>query len=118
MKLLADENFPITSVKILLQYGYDIKAIGLDWPGILDSDVINIAIKEERTIITFDRDYGELIFKVGYRPDKGVIYMRWLDFQPHEPGEQLHLLFASNKFKFEGMFTVVSDYKIRQRRYL
>jgi predicted nuclease of predicted toxin-antitoxin system len=43
--------------------GYDIIYVGLDFTGIHDNEVIDISIKEERTIITFDRDYGELIFK-------------------------------------------------------
>ncbi len=75
MRLLANENFPLTSVKILENAGYDIIYAGLNFKGILDNEVINIAIKEERTIITFDRDYGELIFKKGYRPRAGVIYL-------------------------------------------
>ncbi len=34
---------------------------------------MKIAIKEGRTIITYDSDYGELIFKHGYKPYAGVI---------------------------------------------
>ncbi len=34
---------------------------------------MTIAINEERTILTFDRDYGELTFKHNYKPEKGVI---------------------------------------------
>lgn len=33
---------------------------------------MDVAINEERIIITFDRDYGELVFKVGFRPKKGI----------------------------------------------
>ncbi|MFM7766127.1 MAG: DUF5615 family PIN-like protein, partial [Sphingomonadales bacterium] len=42
--------------------GYDIISIGMDNPSIKDSEVMTIAINEGRTIVTFDRDYGELIF--------------------------------------------------------
>ncbi len=76
MKLLANENFPLTSVRILKNAGYDIKAIGIEFAGILDSEVIEIATIEERTILTFDRDYGELIFRKGYKPEAGIIYLR------------------------------------------
>ena len=61
MKLLSNENFPLSSVKILQNAGYDIISVGIDFAGILDSEVIEMAIREHRTIITFDRDYGELI---------------------------------------------------------
>jgi len=101
MRLLANENFPLTSVKILENAGYDIIYAGWDFKGILDNEVINIAIKEERTIITFDRDYGELIFKKGYKPRAGVIYLRWDGFQPYEPGEYLIELFKSKEIKYD-----------------
>jgi predicted nuclease of predicted toxin-antitoxin system len=118
MRLLANENFPLLSVKILEKAGYDIKSIGQDYSGILDSDVMEIAEEEQRTILTFDRDYGELIFKRGFRPAKGVIYLRWKDFQPNEPGEYLIDLLSSRDIHYEGMLTVISENNIRQRKYL
>ena len=121
MKLLANENFPVSSVKILMNAGYDIIAIGQDFAGILDSEVIELAIEQHRTIITFDRDYGELIFKKGYKqykPRAGVIYLRWEDFQPNEPGEYLLELFNLEDMQFDGMLTVVGVDNIRQRKYI
>lgn len=76
MKLLADENFPFQSVQVLKARGYDIKVVGLEYGGITDQEVMQIAMREGRTIVTFDRDYGELIFRRGYRPPAGVIYLR------------------------------------------
>jgi len=58
MKLLANENFPLMSVKLLRQFGYDIKAIGENDPSIEDKQVIDLAIKENRLILTFDKDYS------------------------------------------------------------
>jgi predicted nuclease of predicted toxin-antitoxin system len=63
MRLLANENFPITSVKLLSEAGIDIVSISLLSPGSSDAAVMKMASSENRTIITFDRDYGELIFK-------------------------------------------------------
>ena len=117
MKLLANENFPLTSVKILEKNGYDTKYIGTDSPGITDAEVMDIAIREERTILTFDRDYGELIFKKAFRPAKGVIYLRWSEFQPSQPGEYLTFLFNLNTLEFDMKLTVISENTIRQRKY-
>jgi predicted nuclease of predicted toxin-antitoxin system len=69
MKLLANENFPYNSVKYLMGKGFDIKSIGMDYPGITDKEVINLAIEENRTILTFDRDYGELICRFNLKPN-------------------------------------------------
>ncbi len=63
MKLLANENFPKASVLLLRSLGYDITSIGEDNPSISDQSVMEIATAEERIILTFDRDYGELIMQ-------------------------------------------------------
>jgi predicted nuclease of predicted toxin-antitoxin system len=55
MKFLANENFPRTSIEILSKAGYDIIGIGIDYSGILDVEVIEIAQKENRTILTFEK---------------------------------------------------------------
>lgn len=117
MKLLANENFPLSSVKILKDSGFDMICVGIDFSGILDSEVMQIAMDQKRTILTFDRDYGELIFKKGFKPEMGVIYLRWNDFQPETPGEYLRDLFSSGEIDFTGKLTVISEKSIRQRKY-
>jgi predicted nuclease of predicted toxin-antitoxin system len=117
MKLLANENFPQSSVRLLKEAGYDIVSVGEDFAGIMDSEVIDFAVKENRTIITFDRDYGELIFKRGYKPSAGVIYLRWENFQPEEPGKYLIEFLSSLNIQFEGMLTVISTDNIRPKRF-
>ncbi len=118
MKLLANENFPLASVNILRESGFDIKSIGIECSGVTDAEVIRFAQSENRVILTFDSDYGELIFKKGLKPKEGVIYLRWNDFQPEEPGEYLAVLFKSKEIGFEGKLTVISENNIRQRKYL
>jgi predicted nuclease of predicted toxin-antitoxin system len=117
MKLPANEKFPQSSVKILKDAGYDIVSVGDGFAGILDSEVIDFAIKEHRIILTFDRDYGELIFKRGYRPSAGVIYLLWEIFQPEEPGKYLIELFSTKSILYENTLTVISEDNIRQRKY-
>ncbi|WP_051084275.1 DUF5615 family PIN-like protein [Segetibacter koreensis] len=67
MKLLANENFPKASVLLLRSLGYDVTSIGEDSPSISDRSVMQIAEAEQRIIQTFDRDYGELIYKHNYK---------------------------------------------------
>ncbi|MEO8769829.1 MAG: DUF5615 family PIN-like protein [Ferruginibacter sp.] len=97
MKILANENFPYTSIYYLKEKGYDVLSIGMDNPGIKDSEIMSIAIKEERTIVTFDRDYGELIFRHNYKPEKGVIYLRLDEYEPHEPGFIIEGIITNNE---------------------
>lgn len=117
MKLLANENFPLASVQLLSNEDFDIKSIGSDSPSIKDSEVIQIAVDEERTIITFDKDYGELIFKHGYRPEAGVIFLRILDVNPEAPGKFLLAIFKSTDLDFNRKLTILDKDKIRQSKY-
>lgn len=116
MRLLANENFPLDSVRLLQTQGFDTRAVGTDFQGILDVEVIEIAIREKRLILTFDRDYGELIFLRGYKPLEGVIYFRLIDFKPMDPGNLLLDLLRNKKMNFHGMFSVVGNNYIRQRK--
>ncbi len=48
MRLLANENFPLLSVKLIRQTGYDIASITRDSPGIEDIEVLTRAVNEQR----------------------------------------------------------------------
>lgn len=117
MKILANENFPKTSVLFLQSIGYDIKSIGIDVAGISDYEVMKIAIAENRLIVTFDSDYGELIFKHGYKPPAGVIYLRIMEYSPEYPGEMIHDILSTTKLDFSHKLTVIDKNGIRQRSY-
>jgi predicted nuclease of predicted toxin-antitoxin system len=76
---------------------------------------MEMAIREDRIIITFDRDYGELVYRFGYNPP-GVIYLRLKNFTPEEPAELLQKIDIKGELTFEGFFTVISSNEIRQRK--
>jgi len=117
MKLLANENFPYKSIHYLKEKGYDVLSIGMDNPGIKDSEIMAIAINEERTILTFDRDYGELIFRHNYKPEKGVIYLRLDEYEPEQPGLVIDEILTNEEIDLTRALTVVDKNGLRQRKY-
>lgn len=117
MKLLANENFPYKSIHYLRAKGYDVLSIGMDNPSIKDSEVMTIAINEERTIVTFDRDYGELIFRYDYKPEKGVIYLRLDEYEPEQPGYIIEEIIKNKEIDLTKALTVVDKNGLRQRKY-
>ncbi len=116
MKFIADENFPGPSIKLLKEGDIDIKSIAELHRGATDEQVIKLALDDNRVILTHDRDYGELIFKVGLRPKAGVLYFRLFDFEPSDPGRIL-LDLIEKKINFEDKLTVVNKNSIRQRSF-
>jgi predicted nuclease of predicted toxin-antitoxin system len=61
VRFLADENFPMPSIQMLSAAGHDAAAIALESPGAPDETVLERAFREERILLTFDRDYGGLL---------------------------------------------------------
>ncbi|HEX5112201.1 MAG TPA: DUF5615 family PIN-like protein [Saprospiraceae bacterium] len=117
VKLLANENFPKKSTEFLRKKGYDIISIGEDFPGITDSAVLALADHQERVILTFDRDYGELIFKHKYRLKYGIIYLRLEKFKPDDPGILIDRVLSQRDIELDFKLTVVDENGIRQRKY-
>ncbi len=111
---IADENFPYPSFEFLLSNGIDIIHVGTQFPSIADYDVIEIAVKENRLLITLDRDHGELIFTGTIDPPRGVIYFRIPRYSPTYLGEVLLDMIAEG-MEFEGFFTVVTRRGTRRR---
>ena len=115
MRFLANENFPLQSARLLRQADLEVASITEDSPGIEDAEVLARAADEQRVILTFDRDYGELIYRLRLRSPRGVIYLR---FRPHTPEELASILLnllQTEGLQFEERFTVVERDQIRQR---
>ena len=117
MKFLANENIPLASVQYLRNKGFDVSYVGHEFSGIEDRLILDIAQTQERTILTFDRDYGELIFKYQFKPGYGVIYLRLDDYTPNEPGRIVENLINVHHIDFRNSLTVVDKNGLRQRKY-
>lgn len=116
MKFLANENFSLASVLLLRKDGFDVTSISELNPGISDLEVLEMAMKESRIILTHDSDYGAIIFKLGLKPPEGVIYFRLDKFQPEEPA--LILMEAlKTDLRMDNTLTVIDRSSIRQRNY-
>jgi predicted nuclease of predicted toxin-antitoxin system len=73
MHFLANENFPLDAVEALRQNGHDVAWIRVDSPGISDLEVLNRAQAENRILLTFDKDFGELAFRSKLPATTGII---------------------------------------------
>lgn len=115
MRFLANENLPLPSINCLRVAGYDVASVSEDSPGVEDAEVLRRAIREQRIVLTFDRDYGELIYRWGMPSPAGVIYFRYEPLMPEEPAQHLLRLLSVEGLFFEGRFTVVERRQVRQR---
>jgi len=115
MKFLANENFPLASVRRLRDAHYDVASVTEDAPGITDHEVLTRAQQEGRIVVTFDRDYGELLYRKNFSATMGIVYFRFHPYSPLEPAEMLLHLLKVAGIELMGKFTVVEKTGIRQR---
>jgi len=90
MKLLANENFPRVAVEALRQHGHDVVWARIDMPGDDDESILPRAQAEDRLILTFDKDFGELAFRFGLPAESGIILLRFAADQPDEKRRPTH----------------------------
>jgi predicted nuclease of predicted toxin-antitoxin system len=77
MRFLANENFPFPSISSLRKSGLEILSIAELYPGISAVEVIEKANASNSIILTFDKDYGEIIFKSKIHRPPAVIFFRY-----------------------------------------
>ena len=75
-KFLADENVPREVIDLARGNGLDITWVGELSPGIDDDVVLNLAYVDDRVLITFDKDFGEMAFRLGKQSSRGVLLLR------------------------------------------
>jgi predicted nuclease of predicted toxin-antitoxin system len=75
-KLIVNENFPAPAVSILREAGVDVLAVQEAMAGASDEVVLQRAVQDGRWLVTFDRDYGELVFSRRARAPAAILYLR------------------------------------------
>ena len=75
MNILADEGVDRQVVTLLRDVGHDVRYVAEMDPGVMDESVLDLANLESRTLLTADKDFGELVFRQG-RIASGVILVR------------------------------------------
>ena len=113
-RLLANENFPIPSVAVLREAGYDVLAAAENHQSRTDSEILSIAVAESRWIVTFDRDYGNLIFARNLPAPPALLFLRLRSYRPEGPG-QVVLDLLLNVSSLNGQFVVIQEDSMRKR---
>jgi len=115
MKLLADESVDGPIVELLRQDGHEVLYIAEIHPGISDSNVLDIANQEKCTLLTADKDFGELIFRQE-RISTGIILIRLAGFPPLKKAVFVATLLNQHRDEIQRAFTVISPTSIRIRK--
>ena len=110
--LLADENFPLSVVDGLSTAGFDVLSIARSTPGISDLAVLDLACRSGRRLLTFDADFGNLVFFGGAAAPAAILYFR---FHPIVPEEVLAAALRALSETPDGYIAVVTRENTRLR---
>ncbi len=73
---LANENVPGEVVNAVRRAGHDMTWMSELSPGAADDDVLAMSLAESRVLVTFDKDFGEMVFRRGQKATCGVVLPR------------------------------------------
>jgi predicted nuclease of predicted toxin-antitoxin system len=76
LKFLLDVNIGTTIAHGLQNAGHDVVRAALSYPAWSDKDLLALAVKETRVVITEDSDFADLIFSFGVTSPPSLIYIR------------------------------------------
>ena len=79
IKFLIDVNLGIGSEKYLADRGFDILSVRSLNPSMSDKDIIDLAFKENRVLITLDKDFGDLVYRQKFN-HAGILIIRLEDW--------------------------------------
>lgn len=110
--LLLDENVPRSTGALLAQAGHDVAHVADSEPTASDRRVVAIARDAGRMLVTFDADFGDLIYQHGEAPPEAILYLR---LHPIDSVVAASAVLLALSTPIAGQFVVCTREGMRQR---
>jgi predicted nuclease of predicted toxin-antitoxin system len=115
MKIVADASVDFLIVKTLRSLGLEVFSIIEECPSITDDEVLNIAVNLNAILITEDKDFGELVFRLK-KPHCGIILLRLNSVPSIKKSELASSAILVHLAEFKDSFSVFDGQNLRIRR--
>ena len=115
MKILADESVDRSIVERLRRDGHNVPYVAEMVPGISDDEVLDLANQMMALLLTADKDFGELVFRLG-RVAEGVILIRLMGLSPKSKAKVVATAIERYASELSRAFVVITPATIRIRR--
>lgn len=112
MILVADESVDFAIIKILRDNGFHVISIMEQSPGIDDAKVLEIANKYRGLLITEDKDFGELTYRL-HNQHFGILLIRLSGLPRHKRIKCVSEYLIEHSEKLLGKFSVINEQGIR-----
>jgi predicted nuclease of predicted toxin-antitoxin system len=115
MRWLADECVAAAVVALLRADGHDVVYVAEVAAGLSDTDVVKLALQENRLLLTEDKDFGDLVFR-RERAVPGVVLMRIDTDNSRLKAARLAAAIDQYGEKLFGRYMVIEQGRFRSRR--
>lgn len=114
LALLCNENVPRLLIQALRDRGHDVRWVLEESRGVADPVVLEEAISQQRVLLTFDKDFGELVFQRGKGATCGIILVRVLGTKSQTELVQIVLpVLEAYETSWSGHFSVIQRRRVR-----
>ena len=114
LRVLVDECAGPSLARWLSERGHDAESVYDSSPGIPDTEVLAWAVREQRVLITADKDFGDLIYRDSLA-HAGVILLRLDDERSQNKIEVVARLLSQIGDQLLDRFTVATETQARVR---
>ena len=112
MQFLADESCDFAVVRALREKGHDVCAVCELTRRSVDREVIELAYRQGRVLLTEDKDFGQLVF-ASHAASAGVLLIRFPSNARRTLGETVSQLVEERSDQIVGAFVVIEPGHIR-----
>ncbi len=112
--IVADESVDFLVVVSLRESGFNVVAIAEEHPGWSDTEVLELAFAEKAFLITEDKDFGELTYRL-QKPSHGILLVRMMEYDSETKASYVLALLLEDFDRFWNAFSVLEKFKLRIR---
>ena len=115
MRFIADEGVDRSLVILLRQNDWDVFYVAESASSLEDEFVLELANSEKRILITRDKDFGELVYRL-QKVHSGIILVRMEELPSKSRSQKVFDFIVHHQDKLEGYFTVIQPGNARLRK--
>lgn len=110
--LLLDENVPRSAGLLLAEAGHDVAFVADTNRAADDCAVLAMACAGQRVLVTFDADFGDLVYQQDVAAPSAIIYLR---LHPIDGGSAAQMVLHALAEPVAGQFVVCTPLGRRRR---
>lgn len=115
MKFLADEGVDRSIVNALRELHHNVYYVIEETRSLSDDELLAIAANEKRILLTRDKDFGELVYRLG-KQHTGVILIRLEGYTTEIRSQMVSMIIEKHQHELIDAFTVVQPKVVRIRK--